>query len=70
MARNDTQIRHRTTEVSGVEGFYREAGDPEAGAIVLLPGHPSGAHAYDGLTDPGSRRPVSIWRLRTCSAAG
>lgn len=50
MARNDTQIRHRTTEVSGVEVFYREAGDPEAGAIVLLPGHPSGAHAYDGLT--------------------
>ena len=51
MATNDTQIRHRRIEVSGVEIFYREAGDPEAGAIVLLPGHPSGAHAYDGLTE-------------------
>ena len=41
MSTNDTQIRHRTTEVSGVEVFYREAGDPEAGAIVLLPGTPA-----------------------------
>ena len=51
MATNDTLIRHLWTEVSGVEIFYREAGDPEAGAIVLLPGHPSGAHAYDSLTE-------------------
>ncbi|MGH7153504.1 MAG: alpha/beta fold hydrolase [Acetobacteraceae bacterium] len=51
MATNDTRIRHRWTEVSGVEIFYREAGDPEASAIVLLPGHPSGAHAYNGLTE-------------------
>ena len=51
MGISDNQIHHRRTDVSGVEIFYREAGDPEAGAIVLLPGHPSGAHAYDGLTE-------------------
>lgn len=51
MTTNDTRIRHRRLDVAGVEVFYREAGDPEAGAIVLLPGHPSGAHAYDALTE-------------------
>ena len=50
MTTNDSQIHHRKTDVSGAEVLYRQAGDPEPGAIVLLPGHPSGAHAYDGLT--------------------
>jgi pimeloyl-ACP methyl ester carboxylesterase len=59
MATNDTRIRHLWTEVSGVEIFYREAGDPETGTIVLLPGHPSGAHAYDGLT----KRLAANWHV-------
>jgi pimeloyl-ACP methyl ester carboxylesterase len=44
-------IRHRVRTVAGVEMFYREAGDPEAPAIVLLSGHPNGVHAYNGLID-------------------
>ncbi len=59
MAADDTAIRHHRTEISGIEIFYREAGDPEAGTIVLLPGHPSGAHAYDELT----RRLAPRWHV-------
>ena len=44
-------IRHRFRTSAGVEVFYREAGDPAAPAIVLLAGHPSGAHAYGGLIE-------------------
>ena len=48
---NDTTIHHRYGTVAGVELFYREAGDPGAPAIVLLSGHPSGTHAYNGLIE-------------------
>jgi pimeloyl-ACP methyl ester carboxylesterase len=44
-----SSIRHHFRTVAGVEMFYREAGDPNAPGIVLLPSHPSGAHAYNGL---------------------
>jgi len=44
-------IRHRFRTVAGVEIFYREAGDPKAPVIVLLSGHPSGVHAYNGLIE-------------------
>jgi pimeloyl-ACP methyl ester carboxylesterase len=43
--------RHRYRTVTGVELFYREAGDTNAPVIVLLSGHPSGVHAYTGLID-------------------
>jgi len=48
---HDATIHHRFRTVAGVEMFYREAGDPTAPAIVLLSGHPSGVHAYNGLID-------------------
>ena len=44
-------IRHLSRSIEGVEIFYREAGDPAAPAIVLLSGHPSGTHAYNGLIE-------------------
>ena len=44
-------IKHRFRPILGVEMFYREAGRESAPAIVLLGGHPSGAHAYDGLIE-------------------
>jgi pimeloyl-ACP methyl ester carboxylesterase len=43
------RIHHRFASAAGVEVFYREAGEPSAPAVVLLSGHPSGAHAYNGL---------------------
>jgi pimeloyl-ACP methyl ester carboxylesterase len=48
---DEKSIRHRYRDVAGVEMFYREAGDPEAPVIVLLSGHPSGVHAYNGLIE-------------------
>jgi pimeloyl-ACP methyl ester carboxylesterase len=39
--------------------FYREAGPPDAPVIVLLSGHPSGVHAYDGLIE----RLARTWRV-------
>ncbi len=40
---------HRTIEVSGLEIFYREAGDPAAPTIVLLHGFPSSSHMFRNL---------------------
>ena len=48
---DEKSVRHRYRDVAGVEMFYREAGDPEAPVIVLLSGHPSGVHAYNGLIE-------------------
>lgn len=42
-------VRHRTVEVDGVKVFYREAGDPDSPAIVLLHGFPSSSAMYRGL---------------------
>jgi pimeloyl-ACP methyl ester carboxylesterase len=47
----DHSIRHRFHTVAGVEVFFREAGDPGAPVIVLLSGHPSATHAYNGLIE-------------------
>jgi pimeloyl-ACP methyl ester carboxylesterase len=44
-------MHHRFRTVAGVDIFYREAGDPKAPPIVLLSGHPSGVHAYNGLIE-------------------
>ena len=54
-----TTIRHYRVDVDGVEIFWREAGEPSAPAIVLLAGHPSGAHAYNGLIE----RLAARWRV-------
>lgn len=44
-------VSHRRHEIDGFELFWREAGRLDAPAIVLLPGHPSSSHAYNGLIE-------------------
>ncbi|OJH41886.1 alpha/beta fold hydrolase [Cystobacter ferrugineus] len=40
---------HRTTQVGGLEIFYREAGPADAPVVVLLHGYPSSSHMYRHL---------------------
>jgi pimeloyl-ACP methyl ester carboxylesterase len=42
-------IHHRTAIVEGVKIFYREAGQAEAPAILLLHGFPSSSHMFRNL---------------------
>ncbi|MEU0603645.1 alpha/beta hydrolase [Streptomyces sp. NPDC006393] len=42
-------VHHRTATVDGLEVFYREAGDPQAPAIVLLHGFPTSSHMFRHL---------------------
>ncbi|MEU1535015.1 alpha/beta fold hydrolase [Streptomyces fagopyri] len=42
-------VHHRTATVSGLEVFYREAGDPQAPALVLLHGFPTSSHMFRRL---------------------
>ncbi|MER0484415.1 alpha/beta hydrolase [Streptomyces sp. Edi2] len=42
-------VHHRTATVNGLEVFYREAGDPEAPAVVLLHGFPTSSHMFRQL---------------------
>lgn len=43
----DTQ--YKTTEVDGLEIFYREAGNPNAPTILLLHGYPTSSHMFRNL---------------------
>lgn len=49
VARSAPRARYRTIEVDGVEVFYREAGEPDAPAILLLHGFPTSSHMYRDL---------------------
>ena len=40
---------YRTVAVNGLNVFYREAGDPQAPAVLLLHGFPSSSHMYRNL---------------------
>jgi pimeloyl-ACP methyl ester carboxylesterase len=40
---------HKTTEIDGINVFYREAGDPKSPKLVLLHGFPSSSHQYRDL---------------------
>lgn len=42
-------VHHRTATVDGLEVFYREAGDPQAPAVVLLHGFPTSSHMFRHL---------------------
>ncbi|MGW1089918.1 alpha/beta fold hydrolase [Streptomyces sp. NPDC002596] len=44
-----SEVHHRTATVDGLEVFYREAGDPEEPAIVLLHGFPTSSHMFRHL---------------------
>lgn len=46
---------YRTATVLGHAIFYREAGDPSAPTLVLLPGYPTSSHAYRELIPMLSR---------------
>ena len=45
----DTRVRYKTIDIDGVEIFYREAGAPEAPAILLLHGFPTSSQMFRGL---------------------
>jgi len=42
-------IRHRTVKVDGLDIFYREAGRPDAPAVLLLHGFPTSSHMFRHL---------------------
>ena len=44
-----TQVFHRTIEVDGLDIFYREAGPPDAPAVLLLHGFPTSSHMFRNL---------------------
>lgn len=43
------QVFHRTTEIEGLEIFYREAGSPDAPTLLLLHGFPTSSHMFRDL---------------------
>jgi pimeloyl-ACP methyl ester carboxylesterase len=49
LAAETYRTHYRTVAVEGVKIFYREAGDPQAPAILLLHGFPSSSHMYRNL---------------------
>ena len=45
----EPQVTYHTTQVDGLNLFYREAGNPAQPTIVLLHGFPSSSHMYRNL---------------------
>jgi pimeloyl-ACP methyl ester carboxylesterase len=46
---NSKLISYQTTQVDGLPIFYREAGDPQAPAVLLLHGFPTSSHMFRNL---------------------
>src|ERR1700754_2377670 len=44
-----TAITYRSAEVDGVKVFYRQAGNPEKPALLLLHGFPTASHMFRDL---------------------
>jgi pimeloyl-ACP methyl ester carboxylesterase len=44
-----TSISFKTAQVDGFKIFYREAGDPQAPAVLLLHGFPTSSHMFRSL---------------------
>lgn len=44
-----TQLNYRTTNIDGVEVFYREAGPKDAPVLLLLHGFPTSSHMFRNL---------------------
>ncbi|MFG3161172.1 alpha/beta fold hydrolase [Streptomyces sp. NPDC048232] len=42
-------VHHRTATIDGLDVFYREAGDPQAPAVVLLHGFPTSSRMFRNL---------------------
>lgn len=45
----ERQVRYKTVDANGVRVFYREAGNPDKPAILLLHGFPSASHMFREL---------------------
>jgi pimeloyl-ACP methyl ester carboxylesterase len=43
------KVKHLTTQVEGLNIFYREAGPEDAPAVLLLHGYPTSSHMYRNL---------------------
>jgi pimeloyl-ACP methyl ester carboxylesterase len=46
-----SSVRYRTLTIRNVDIFYREAGDPEKPAILLLHGFPTSSHMFRNLIE-------------------
>jgi pimeloyl-ACP methyl ester carboxylesterase len=46
---NTTSVFYKTAQVDGFKIFYREAGDPQAPAVLLLHGFPTSSHMFRNL---------------------
>jgi len=46
---NSSAVRFRTELVNGFKIFYREAGDPQKPAVLLLHGFPTSSHMFRNL---------------------
>src|SRR5580700_8851300 len=44
-----SSISYKTAQVAGLKLFYREAGDPNAPAVLLLHGFPTSSHMFRNL---------------------
>jgi len=44
-----TSISYKTAQVDGLKIFYREAGDPQTPAVLLLHGFPTSSHMFRNL---------------------
>jgi pimeloyl-ACP methyl ester carboxylesterase len=49
---NTTTVSFKTLLVDGIKIFYREAGDPQKPAILLLHGFPTSSHMFRNLIPP------------------
>src|SRR5262249_45764409 len=47
--RTPIAVHHRTAHVDGLDVFYREAGDADAPALLLLHGFPTSSHMFRHL---------------------
>jgi pimeloyl-ACP methyl ester carboxylesterase len=55
----DTRVRHRRVTVGNVDTFYREAGAPDAPAVLLPHGYPCSSYEFRNLMP----RLADRWRL-------
>jgi pimeloyl-ACP methyl ester carboxylesterase len=46
---HSTSVRYRTASIGGQNVFYREAGNPQSPALLLLHGFPSSSHMFRDL---------------------
>lgn len=52
MAFEPARVRHRKVAAGGLNLFFREAGDPNAPAVLLLHGFPSSSHTFRNVMEP------------------